>query len=305
MSSRHIKGNSKQTKELLLFAGLAIFSTSVILITIHLYEKGRSAHSDNPSATSLTSKVQTVFTRLVSSVRKLTTKATPIPTPVPTVVPGLLTTNSTNTKVSEKDFQFIVEPTIRKQIATQVAVDAYRTTMEEADIKVKIVSQFQRTSQGIRKAVTTYQNDMEQSAFMSIDGMTYVKDEADGKWWKQATPSAPEWKANDINNFSNLSLKNPNIKYIFVKEEACGEQTCLRYKEDDANTKSSRRSFLFNKDTLLLYEESTGVASFLTVTRYEYPKITITPPSKTKDVPQNKSVFDYYKPITRYSFVQK
>lgn len=203
-------------------------------------------------------------------------------------------------KESVQPSPVISEPVLKEHIEAQNNISAYRIISEEKDVNSKTVSEFQKKGENVNKSVIKYSRSKEQSALIILDGVAYVKDYADNSWWKQKVSGSEDSLSEETKDMLAKVSGTSRDSYTFLREESCGNQTCLLYEETIESGGS--RYFIFNKETSLLQEEQFGTEPFTTVNTYEYNDISITAPKKTKDVPAGKSIFDYYTPAGRFGF---
>lgn len=203
-------------------------------------------------------------------------------------------------RATEKDFEFISDPLIRKHFVAMANTTAYRIKSTSSGRGEPIsTSEIQLTGTDFKYRATETQNGKEVSQIISIGDTIYLKDYADGKWWKQvqksATP-APGASSEPVatpTDFKQDFEKNQGFTYKSLGQEACGSLTCYKYEEVDPKNAEAKRTFWFDTGQFLLRKEISGFGEFTATNEYSYDGINISAPSPTKDVPQGHDIYEY------------
>ncbi len=207
-------------------------------------------------------------------------------------------------RATEKDFEFIKDPLVRKHFAAQANQTAFRIKSlssgrgEEVSITEALMNgekvSFRSKTQNAKGEDTT---DM-----IMIDGITYVKDFKDGKWWREVpkkiegpTPTSAVEEPDDFKT-EMLKKKDKLIEYKQLGTEKCADLTCYKYQELDPENKEGARIFWFDNQRYLLRKEEYSFGEFTTTNEYSYNDISISVPSPVKDVPEGKSIYEMLMP---------
>lgn len=200
---------------------------------------------------------------------------------------------------SEKDFANISDPVLKKHFVAQSNVAAMRATSLSSGKGTTNITEYESSGNDFKFRWIEKDGDKEMSHLISIGDITYVKDYSDNKWWKQvAKPeknlenNAPE-KPEDLKD--ELLKENP-LLYKQIGQEACGSLTCYKY-EQTFKDSPGKRTFWFDTKYYLLRKETSGYGEFSVDANYSYDNISILAPSPTKDVPEGKSVYDYFNQV--------
>ncbi len=210
-------------------------------------------------------------------------------------IPGL----SLTPRATEKDFQFISDPLIRKHFVAQANVNAYQIKSSSSGRgDITSTNQVQISGNDVKFAVKEESSGKEFSHLISIGDTTYLKDYSDNKWWKE-TLKPEEKKKEDTSNkvepsdFKAEFEKTQTFTYKSLGQEACGNLTCYKYEEVDPKTPEGKRTFWFDTQKFLLRKEISGFGEFTATNEYSYDGISIVSPSPTKDVPSGHSIYEY------------
>lgn len=206
-------------------------------------------------------------------------------------------------KLTENDFKDIEDPLIRKHLAKQFSQTKMMITSSSDgldDNSKTVVTTDYRSEKDYRMQMVQMMGGKETQNMITIGDTTYLKDQADGKWWMQ---KAEELKSEQseltklADTFSPKDIQEEVMEknittYKSLGQEACGNLTCHKYEEVLSGQDGSSRIFWFDTRDLLLRKEQTGYGEYTTVTEYSYDNITVTAPSPTKEVPEGKSIYD-------------
>lgn len=124
---------------------------------------------------------------------------------------------------------------------------------------------------------------------ISIGNTTYIKDNSDGKWWKQT------YKASETNETptSNYDFKEPSddkpaeqqTTYKKLGTEACDGLTCFKYQVvDPANTDTTEYIWFDTKDYQLRRTRTESKNGDYSDSKLSYAKVTIKEPSPVKEM---------------------
>lgn len=195
-------------------------------------------------------------------------------------------------KISEKEFEFVDDPLVRKHLATQANVTSYRTKTITSGFNRTTTTEVQYSGNDFKYRTIDYEAGKEISHQISIGDTVYVKDYSDNKWWKQTIKpeeTSEEDKPVDVKEeYKQLEVKKPTYKKLV--EEACGNLTCYKYQE---NISGAIRVFWFDKSKFLLRKDEITFGGIKGTNEYEYDGISINAPSPTKDVPEGRSIYEY------------
>lgn len=209
-------------------------------------------------------------------------------------IPGL-TQNAP--RATEKDFEFIEDPTLRKHFATQANQAAYRTETASPGSGLTHINEVQIKGDSSNSREIQSDGSKEIKHTITIGDTIYLKDYADGKWWKQTLKyeEVTEEEPEDIEEPKDFKeeYSKPDITYKSLGKEACGSLTCFKYEMFDPQNPEIKRTFWFDDKDYLLRKEQGGFGEFIATTEYSYDGINITAPSPTKDVPEGKSIYEY------------
>jgi hypothetical protein len=197
------------------------------------------------------------------------------------------------TRVSEADFPNVSDPILRKHFVAQTNVNAVRTITQSSGKGTKDTSEYQIKGDTFNWRMKEEDGTKEISQMVIIGDTTYVKDYADNKWWKQTTkPEETEDVAETPNDLKEeLTMEDPSL-YKNLGTEACGNLTCYKYEQTFKDSPGTR-TFWFDTKKYLLRKEVSAYGEFSTTIEYEYDGISITAPSPTKDVPEDRNIYEY------------
>ncbi len=207
-------------------------------------------------------------------------------------VPGI------NQKVSEKEFEFIKDPNVRKHYATQANQQTYQQKVTSSFKSGFTINEFHRSGIDVNSRNIENDGTKETAQMITIADTIYVKDYTDNKWWKQTIKpeEIKEEKEEDVIDVQEEYSQSMelDISHKFLGMEACGNLNCFKYEETYTSQPDMKRIFWFDDKKYLLRREEFGFAGVKTVNEYSYDGINIKAPSPTKEVPEGKSIYDYY-----------
>ena len=203
------------------------------------------------------------------------------------------------TRVTEKDFEFIEDATLRKHMVAQANKTSYRTKTYSDGADLYFTSEVQIKGEEFNtRDIEATPDGKETKHKIVIGNTTYVKDYSDNKWWKQTiTPEElPEEETQDEPIDYKEEYSQPDLKFKALGKEPCGNLTCFKYEQLSGGPEGMafKRIFWFDDRQYLLRKDQITVGEFTNSIDYTYDGINITPPSPTKDVPDGTSIYDYY-----------
>lgn len=215
-------------------------------------------------------------------------------TPGLPTIPGL-TQNAP--RATEKDFEFIEDPTLRKHFATQANQTTYRTETASPGSGLTHVNEVQIKGGSSSNREIQSDGEKEIKHTITMGDTIYLKDYTDGKWWKQTIKyeEVTEEEPEDLEEPKDFKeeYSKPDIAYKSLGKEACGSLTCFKYEMFDPQNPEVKRTFWFDDKDYLLRKEQGGFGEFIATTQYSYDGINISAPSPTKDVPEGKNIHEY------------
>lgn len=198
-------------------------------------------------------------------------------------------------RATEKDFEFIEDPTLRKHFVVQANKTDYRTKGTSPASGLILVSEVQIKGDSWSRRDIESDGPKELKHMITISDTVYLKDYSDNKWWKQTIKyeeMKEEEKPEEPKDFKE-EYTQPNITYKSLGQEACGSMTCFKYQQYFTEDPEFKRTFWFDDKDYLLRKEQGGSGEFIATIEYTYDGINIQAPSPTKDVPEGKSIYDY------------
>lgn len=204
-------------------------------------------------------------------------------------------------RATEKDFEFIKDPLIRKHFVAMANQTSFRMKMTSTGKdQTSSTTEMQLKGESFAFHSTEERDGKDISQIISIGDTTYIKDYQDSKWWKQTakhdktilsvTPEE-QYKPED---FKEEFTKKKQAEYKQLGKEPCDDLTCYKYQEvDPENNDGSARIFWFDDSKYLLRKEEYSYGVFKTTSLYSYNNISVNPPSPTKDVPEGKDIYEY------------
>lgn len=202
-------------------------------------------------------------------------------------------------RATEKDFEFVKDPLVKKHFVAQANQGSFRTKNISSgrgeDVSVSEVEiKGENFNYGL---ITQDKSGKEKTHLIVIGDTTYVKDYKDNKWWKQVAKKEEvkdekeqEAKPQD---FKEEFSKKKDVEYKQLGTELCDSFTCYKYQEIDPENKEGKRTFWFDNQNYLLRKEEYTFGEFTTTVAYSYDNISIDAPSETKDVPEGKNIYEY------------
>jgi hypothetical protein len=128
-----------------------------------------------------------------------------------------------------------------------------------------------------------------ESSVIFLKKVAYLKDPADGKWWKYgAKDQAPPSDTNPLAaiKFSSTAAKakvKSTISYKKLANEACGSLTCFKYQITDSAHPTATSYVWFDTKDYRLQGYYTKEGNITTDLQLAYLPVTISAPSPTKD----------------------
>lgn len=209
-----------------------------------------------------------------------------LPTSVPTLTP----------RATEKDFDFIQDPTLKKHFVAQANQTSYRSKSTSPGSGLTTVNEFQVKGESFNIRDIESDGTKEKKHMITIDDTIYLKDYSDNKWWKQTIKpekQKEEKEAPEEPKDFKEEYSKPNLSFKALGKEACGNLTCFKYEQTIPETPDVKRIFWFDDKDYLLRKEQGGFGEFIVTIEYSYDGINIQAPSPTKDVPEGRNIYEY------------
>ena len=194
----------------------------------------------------------------------------------------------------------IKDDVLRKHLAAQFSKMAYKIVTTSSGKGAETTTMRMEVNGSTAKFRTTsVANGKEMMDYIMIGDTTYVKDQKDGKWWKEvAKKDDKKSPAEDTFKFSPDEMKKQfeeqkeKTVYKSLGKEACGTLMCYKYEESTTDNPEGKRTFWFDDKQYLLRKEESKFGEFTSTMVYSYDDTAVTAPSPTKDVPEGKSAFE-------------
>lgn len=216
--------------------------------------------------------------------------------PIPGGLPGAL---SLTPRATEKDFEFIEDPTLRKHFVAQANQTTYRTKVTSPGSGLTTLNEVQIKGDSYNFREIESDGPKERKHMITIGDTLYLKDYSDNKWWRQTAKPAEikdGEKKEEPTDFKEEYSK-PDLKYKASGKESCGSSaeglTCFKYEQIFPESPDMKRIFWFDDNKYLLRKDQAGFGEFIATVEYSYDVINIQAPSPTKDVPEGKSIYEY------------
>ncbi len=201
---------------------------------------------------------------------------------------------------TEADFAKISDPLVRKNFVAQANTRAFKTVMTSSEKMAGTTTTEVQISGSTMAMHTTMQIAGKNQEMIIMGDTTYVKDPADGSWWKQvatvtdASPTPGKFKVPTVDE-AKQQLADKQNTAIFKAEgtEACGSLTCYKYLETDNGDGTSAKTIWFDNQQFLTRKDVQTMGSSTVTNTYSYDNVSVTAPSPTKDVPAGHSAFEY------------
>lgn len=203
-------------------------------------------------------------------------------------------------KFKESDFSYIEDELLRKHYAAQANQPKFKVVSTSSGFGGTSTAIYDMKGDSLNYRMTMADP---QSDTIVIGDTTYIKDFADGKWWKQTqkpeeldTEMGDKIKEYEVDP-AEEQVEYAKMKYNNLGEEACGDLMCYKYEELDPNNEdpasSGRRLFWFDTKDYLLRKDLSEFGEFSSTSEYSYDDISVEAPSPTKDVPEGKNIYEY------------
>lgn len=227
---------------------------------------------------------------------------------------GIITTPKVSLfpSATEKDFDFIADPILRKHLAAQSNQRSYRTKTYSSGADLNLTNEYQFKGENLNtREIQLNPSGKEIKHKIQIADTIYIKDFTDNKWWKQTiTPEVQEEVPKEEKPEEPVDFKaeysKPDLQFKSLGKEACDNLMCYKYEQLTGGSEEMafKRIFWFDDKKFLLRKEETTVGEFTVSSQYSYD-VNIIPPSPTKDVPEGRSIFEYENtPLTPSTPVQ-
>jgi hypothetical protein len=196
-------------------------------------------------------------------------------------------------RVTEKDFEFVSDPLLRKNFVAQANANEVRSVTQSSGKGTKDTTEYQVKGDNFSYRMKEEDGEKEISHTIIIGDTTYIKDYSDNSWWKQtAKPEETEEVADTPEDLKeSLMMEDPSL-YKNLGTEACGNLTCHKY-EQTFKEFPGKRTFWFDTKKFLLRKEESAYGEFTSTVEYSYDGINISAPSPTKDVPEGRNIYEY------------
>jgi hypothetical protein len=202
------------------------------------------------------------------------------------------------TGYTEKDFDFIQDPILRKHYAAQNNIIKYTITTTNSEIPDdKVIEDTEVAGNRITMRVSKVTDGSETTRYIHLDDFFYIKDQQDGKWWKGRRNSTARRSSTDSDMFKTGSINAARSENLsLIGEERCGTLMCYIYEETNpAITKLIPYKYWIDKNEFLLRKVTYDVGEVQFTEEYTYTNFSpITIPSPVKDIPEGDKVSDYY-----------
>ncbi|OGK19099.1 hypothetical protein A3B50_03465 [Candidatus Roizmanbacteria bacterium RIFCSPLOWO2_01_FULL_40_42] len=163
----------------------------------------------------------------------------------------------------------------------------------------KVLSETLVESEGENSHVLVSLDGKEMTNTITIGKTVYVKDQSDGKWWKQ-TPEDEEKPETEKmeRSFDPKELakefKEEADKTTFKKigKEACGDMTCFKYQMiNPAFADVTEYLYFDDREYILRKMVTVAKDGMISESTFEFGKASIKEPSPTKDVPEGQNIY--------------
>lgn len=144
---------------------------------------------------------------------------------------------------------------------------------------------------GKNSSTVMLENGKEVSAYITLDGTSYMKDSAENVWYKLPATQAPESTDTNPTEALDFDLKEGEEKdtatYKKIGKEPCGNLTCFKYQIIDPADTETLESFVWfdDKDYKLARWTTKSKDGSTSDSTFTYGKVSITAPSPVKDYP--------------------
>lgn len=167
----------------------------------------------------------------------------------------------------------------------------YTATITSTDPKGTTIVELANDSKG-NSSMVIKQSGQEQGNIIVYGGVTYLKDNTDGAWFKYEATDANKPETVDLKKeFVKSDFKGDNgqkLEYKKIGNEKCDNLDCFKYQVIDPQ-KTTETDFLwFDTNDYLLRRIAVNDSSTNTKTEMSisYQKVTISVPSPTKEFPK-------------------
>jgi len=137
------------------------------------------------------------------------------------------------------------------------------------------------------------QGGKEASAFIYLNGASYIKDENDGSWTKYPASNTQDLKdsepTKDIKIDTNDFTEKNTLTYKALGKEACGSLNCFKYQIVDSTSPKSQQFFWFDDKNYMMQRWSNKDDSGSMDMTFSYQSITIKEPSPVHEFSASNS----------------
>jgi outer membrane lipoprotein-sorting protein len=132
---------------------------------------------------------------------------------------------------------------------------AYKATTSSTSKSDTSTSTMEVDGKG-NSTMTVSEAGKETSAFVYLNGASYVKNSQDGSWTKYPAQQSSELKDSEPTNDVKIDTKDftekNTMSYKLIGKEACGSKTCFKYQVVDTTQPNDQDFFWFdNKDYMM------------------------------------------------------
>lgn len=196
--------------------------------------------------------------------------------------------------ITEKNFENISDPLLRKHFVAWVNQKAYRIKSTSSQKKGSTIFDIVKNDPFYYRSI---ENDgtRDISETISFENTIYIKDYSDSYWWMQKMRLSNDEQNSNIKDgvsTDEFIARILSSSFQSLSIQPCENLTCYTYEQTDQADPQSKRVFLFDDKQFLLRKEELLFGEFKTTNEYSYPSFTIYPPSLTKDVPNGKSIYE-------------
>lgn len=169
---------------------------------------------------------------------------------------------------------------------------SYKLTMTQVAEGVSTTNTFEATEDGKRfhsildVATNPYET-------IVIDSTSYIKDNVDGKWWRQV--SKPEAIADSKAQYdpefdATQGDQEPakRIEYKKLEKEACGQLQCFKYQIVDPASTGTKEYLWFDDKDYQLRKMRTEASGMTMEQVFSYEPVTINVPAPIKELGPNQ-----------------
>lgn len=185
---------------------------------------------------------------------------------------------SCNKEISDKTFcKFVSHFTL---------TTSYKATITSTDSSGMVSKiEMSNDSKSNTSLVSKDGNGKETSAFITLDGASYIKNESDGSWTKygSSTSSSDTKPTSDIKVDTNDITEKGTLSYKNLGTEKCGSLTCYKYQVVDSTNAGTTQYMWFDNKNYLMQRWYNKDSSGTMDMSFSYQSVNITAPSPVKE----------------------